>query len=64
MSSPHFGDSGELTHLSRMPKGIIVKTILQGGGFNWVLIDAEHGQITDHDYHEASSSVATAPRLC
>lgn len=32
----------------------VAKTILAGGGFNWTLIDAEHGQITDADYFTVS----------
>jgi len=38
----------------------VVKTILAGGGFDWVLIDAEHGQITDANYYDVSLS----PRGC
>lgn len=26
------------------------------GGFSWVLIDAEHGLITDHHYYEVRTS--------
>jgi 4-hydroxy-2-oxoheptanedioate aldolase len=29
----------------------VIKSVLSGGGFNWVLVDAEHGQITDSDYY-------------
>lgn len=38
----------------------VVKTILAGGGFNWVLIDVEHGQITDKDYFEVSCRLLVA----
>lgn len=38
----------------------LAKTILNGGGFNWTLIDAEHGQITDADYFTVSVAVSNA----
>ncbi|ORX35939.1 Pyruvate/Phosphoenolpyruvate kinase-like domain-containing protein [Kockovaella imperatae] len=40
-------------------KGPVAATILEGGGFDWVLIDAEHGQITDADYFELNNIVAS-----
>jgi 2-keto-3-deoxy-L-rhamnonate aldolase RhmA len=32
----------------------LAKTIATIGGFNWILVDAEHGQITDKDYYDVS----------
>lgn len=46
----------------RLPSAGAAKTILrstssfQPGGFSWVLIDAEHGLISDRDYYEVCSS--------
>ncbi|KAH8697915.1 2,4-dihydroxyhept-2-ene-1,7-dioic acid aldolase [Talaromyces proteolyticus] len=31
----------------------------KSGGFSWVLIDAEHGLITDRDYYELNNAVAS-----
>lgn len=42
----------------RLPSAAVAKTMLRStafspsGGFSWVLIDAEHGLITDHHYYE------------
>lgn len=35
-----------------LPGAATVATVLSTGGFNWTLIDAEHGMITDKDYFE------------
>lgn len=41
-----------------LPGAGVVKTILRStvgspdGGFSWVLVDAEHGLISDKDYYE------------
>jgi 2-keto-3-deoxy-L-rhamnonate aldolase RhmA len=33
----------------------LAKTILNNGKFDWVLIDGEHGLISDKDYYDVSS---------
>ena len=40
--------------MGRFPSAPLARTILNGQVFNWALVDAEHGQITDKDYHEVS----------
>lgn len=50
--------------MGRFPHSHIVKTILAGGGFNWTLVDAEHGQITDKDYYEVSPRVFQYKSSC
>jgi len=40
------------------PSQPLVKTVLHGGGYNWVLIDGEHGLITDHHYYELNNAVS------
>ncbi|WWD09543.1 hypothetical protein V865_007670 [Kwoniella europaea PYCC6329] len=35
-----------------LPGACTISTVLATGGFNWVLIDAEHGAITDKDYFD------------
>ncbi|RSH85757.1 hypothetical protein EHS25_003898 [Saitozyma podzolica] len=42
------------------PHPSIAKTILAGGGFNWVLMDAEHGLITDSDYYTLANHIAAS----
>lgn len=37
---------------SRLPGSALCKTVATIPGFNWMLIDAEHGQITDRDYYD------------
>lgn len=37
-----------------MPGSALCKTVATIPGFNWFLIDAEHGQITDKDYYDVS----------
>ena len=41
----------QYTDLPRLNAPGVIKSVLSGGGFNWVLVDAEHGQITDADYY-------------
>lgn len=38
--------------LSSMPGTAHARTIATVPGFNWFLVDAEHGQITDADYSD------------
>lgn len=45
--------------LHRLPSTAVAKTILHGASgsstkFSWVLVDAEHGLISDHHYYEVS----------
>ncbi|ORY32263.1 Pyruvate/Phosphoenolpyruvate kinase-like domain-containing protein [Naematelia encephala] len=40
------------------PGPSLIRTIISTGGFNWVLIDAEHGQISDKDYYELNNAAA------
>ena len=35
-----------------MPGTAVARTIASVPGLQWILIDAEHGQITDRDYYE------------
>lgn len=42
-----------------MPGGQLAKTIATIPGFDWILIDAEHGAITDRDYYDVSSRLST-----
>ncbi|WWD17721.1 hypothetical protein CI109_102162 [Kwoniella shandongensis] len=42
-----------------LPGTSTVATVLSTGGFNWALIDAEHGQITDKDYFELVTTVSS-----
>ncbi|KAK1926846.1 Pyruvate/Phosphoenolpyruvate kinase-like domain-containing protein [Papiliotrema laurentii] len=42
------------------PSAPLVKTVLNGGGFNWVLVDAEHGQISDGDYYNLVTAIAAS----
>lgn len=39
-----------------LPGTALARTIATIGGFNWMLVDAEHGQITDGHYYEVRSS--------
>lgn len=39
---------------SRFPSTALAKTILNNGNFDWVLIDGEHGLISDKDYYDVS----------
>jgi len=46
-----------LTHLCSLPSAAVAKTILHGASgsstkFSWVLVDAEHGLISDTHYYE------------
>ncbi|WWC58642.1 uncharacterized protein I303_101186 [Kwoniella dejecticola CBS 10117] len=43
-----------------LPGACTVSTVLATGGFNWVLIDAEHGAITDKDYFDLCLAVTAA----
>jgi hypothetical protein len=38
----------------RYPSAPLAKSIIHPGGFNWVLIDGEHGLINDSNYYEVS----------
>lgn len=41
---------------TRFPGPSVVRSILSNiKGFNWVLIDGEHGQISDGDFYEVST---------
>ncbi|BEJ11442.1 hypothetical protein CspHIS471_0108640 [Cutaneotrichosporon sp. HIS471] len=40
-----------------MPGGQLAKTIATIPGFNWILIDAEHGAITDADYYDLNQHI-------
>ncbi|KAK8866077.1 hypothetical protein IAR55_001228 [Kwoniella newhampshirensis] len=42
-----------------LPGSSTVATVLATGGFNWTLIDAEHGMITDKDYFELVTTVTS-----
>ncbi|PYH92064.1 Phosphoenolpyruvate/pyruvate domain-containing protein [Aspergillus ellipticus CBS 707.79] len=47
-----------------LPSAALVKTILHGPSglnsrFSWVLVDAEHGLITDREYYELCNAVAS-----
>ncbi|KGB77473.1 2,4-dihydroxyhept-2-ene-1,7-dioic acid aldolase [Cryptococcus deuterogattii R265] len=44
---------------STLPGAATVATVLSTGGFNWTLIDAEHGMITDKDYFELVNTVTS-----
>jgi len=41
----------------------IAQTIATVPGFNWFLIDAEHGQIGDSDYYEVGRGFTLTPLL-
>ncbi|WVR06001.1 hypothetical protein IAU60_003029 [Kwoniella sp. DSM 27419] len=43
-----------------LPGPATVATVLSTGGFNWTLIDAEHGAISDKDYFELCLAVTAA----
>lgn len=43
-----------------IPGPAVVRALTGIGGFNWVLIDGEHGQIGDKDFYELSCAVAAA----
>jgi len=38
----------------RYPSAPLAKSIIHGGGFNWVLVDGEHGLINDSNYYEVN----------
>ncbi|WVQ70844.1 hypothetical protein IAR50_000369 [Cryptococcus sp. DSM 104548] len=42
-----------------LPGASSVATVLATGGFNWTLIDAEHGMITDKDYFELVNTITS-----
>ncbi|KUL91946.1 hypothetical protein ZTR_01082 [Talaromyces verruculosus] len=48
-----------------LPGAGVVKTILRStvgspdGGFSWVLVDAEHGLISDKDYYELNNAIGS-----
>ncbi|KAJ6015966.1 Phosphoenolpyruvate/pyruvate domain-containing protein [Penicillium herquei] len=46
-----------------LPSAAVAKTILHGTepstNFSWVLIDAEHGLISDHHYYELNNAIAS-----
>jgi 2-keto-3-deoxy-L-rhamnonate aldolase RhmA len=44
-----------LTMEYRYPSAPLAKSIIHPGGFNWVLIDGEHGLINDSNYYEVST---------
>lgn len=44
---------------NRLPSAAVAKTIIHGSSgsstkFSWILVDAEHGLISDHHYYEVS----------
>jgi len=43
-----------LAHLGSFPSTALAKTMLNNGKFDWVLIDGEHGLISDKDYYDVS----------
>ncbi|CAN8100367.1 unnamed protein product [Discula destructiva] len=48
-----------------LPSSAVARTLLrspslsQGGGFSWVLVDAEHGLISDQHYYELTTAIAS-----
>jgi 2-keto-3-deoxy-L-rhamnonate aldolase RhmA len=42
------------------PGPAVVRSLAGIPGFNWVLIDGEHGLISDGDYYEVSVDVCSA----
>ncbi|BGP36176.1 hypothetical protein JCM10449v2_000074 [Rhodotorula kratochvilovae] len=42
-----------------MPGTALARTVAQVPGFNWFLVDAEHGQITDKDYFELNNAITS-----
>ncbi|GAA6006872.1 hypothetical protein JCM10207_009119 [Rhodosporidiobolus poonsookiae] len=42
------------------PSSAIARTISLVPGFNWALIDAEHGQITDKDYYDLTNAITAS----
>lgn len=44
----------------RYPSAPLAKSIIHPGGFNWVLIDGEHGLINDSNYYEVSPLHSTS----
>ncbi|KIR68450.1 hypothetical protein I312_100468 [Cryptococcus bacillisporus CA1280] len=40
-----------------LPGSALAKTVATIPGFNWILIDAEHGQITDRDYFDLNNHI-------
>jgi len=47
----------------RYPSAPLAKSIIHGGGFNWVLIDGEHGLINDSNYYEVSHPFSSSAGL-
>ncbi|OJJ38302.1 hypothetical protein ASPWEDRAFT_103441 [Aspergillus wentii DTO 134E9] len=43
-----------------LPSAALAKTILRESFFSWVLIDAEHGLITDRYYYELCNAIASS----
>ncbi|ORY44660.1 Pyruvate/Phosphoenolpyruvate kinase-like domain-containing protein [Leucosporidium creatinivorum] len=42
-----------------LPGTALARTIATIPGFNWFLVDAEHGQITDKDYYELNNAITS-----
>ncbi|POY70146.1 hypothetical protein BMF94_6729 [Rhodotorula taiwanensis] len=42
-----------------LPGTAVARTIASVPGLQWMLIDAEHGQITDKDYYELNNSIVS-----
>lgn len=57
-------DDEQQANWRRYNSPAVAKTILAGGGFNWTLIDAEHGQITDADYFTVCADAMDYLRPC
>ncbi|OKL63154.1 hypothetical protein UA08_01609 [Talaromyces atroroseus] len=65
-STPLLANQKKLTSSQRrLPGAGVVKTILRStvaspdGGFSWVLVDAEHGLISDKDYYELNNAIGS-----
>ncbi|KAI0036430.1 Phosphoenolpyruvate/pyruvate domain-containing protein [Vararia minispora EC-137] len=43
-----------------LPSTAIARTLASTPGMSWVLIDGEHGQITDSQYYDLSNAIASA----
>ncbi|KWU44888.1 Phosphoenolpyruvate/pyruvate domain-containing protein [Rhodotorula sp. JG-1b] len=42
-----------------LPGTAVARTIASVPGLQWILIDAEHGQITDRDYYELNNAIVS-----
>ncbi|GAD97194.1 4-hydroxy-2-oxovalerate aldolase [Paecilomyces variotii No. 5] len=58
------GSSAAFGFWLTLPSAAVAKTILHGASgsstkFSWVLVDAEHGLISDHHYYELSNAIGS-----